>query len=522
MASPLAISLPPGYIKTDSALAAEGRYIDGDQVRFYRQRPQKVGGNVALIAASLGNPIRGMHTWNSGDSRQLLAAGTADKLYVIPNDTYQPLDITPPKLVAGFVDPTYGYGWGVGPWGKGTWGTPRPTSNILFEPRIWSLDNFGRILLAMPSDGALYAWDPSVSPEVPAAIVPGAPPVSRGFWQTAERFTLCFGCVGRLGEPVDLMRVSWCAQGDYTDWSTTLTPTQLANLPGASAGSRTLQFGQKIVGAVDIGNFYSLVWTDEALYAWQYVGSSYTFNSQLVGQRCGLLSRYGFAIVAGNAYWIANGNFWTYSGAGVVRIPNADDVSEWFFAQLVQLQSDKCFAYYNVRFSEVWFVIVPTGSKEPALAAVYNINENFWFHCTVERSAATAYSTLDPQPVLGGSDGVIYQHEAGLDDDGAALPWSLTTAYLEIDDGAESYDIFGMMPDMQRQIGEITALINALDRTPEPYIDTETETFSVTDGLVDFHLSGRQMQLQLSCAETGCDFRLGAPKIEYQNGGGRR
>lgn len=521
MASPLAISLPPGVVKTDSLLAASGRYTDSDGVRFFKNKPQKIGGNTALTSVALGNPARGMHTWNDLTAQQWLAAGTANKLYAMSNSNYDLVDITPPGFSPGYVDPTYLYGWGAGPWGSGTWGTPRPTTNFLADPMIWSIDNFGKILMAAPADGSLYQWDPTVSPEVPASIVAGSPPVMRGFWQTAELFTIAFGTTGPNGEPQSLMRLYWCAQGLPTDWITTHTQAELAQLPGAPAGSRQLQFGTKIVAGVDIGSFTSLVWTDAALYTHQYTGSSYTFNTLAVGTRCGLISRYGFVVIAGVAFWLSNGTFWMYNGS-INRIPNSEDISEWFFGQLRQNFGSKAFAYYNVRFSEVWFVIVPNGETEPSLAAVFNISGEFWFSCTVERTAATNYSAQDQSPILSGADGFIYQHESGLDNGETPLPWTLTTAYLELQEGLVSTDLFGIMPDMERQIGEITVLINALDRTPQPAIDSQTVTFGPTDGLVDLHLSGREIAMTLSCSSLGSDFRMGAPKVELQPGAQRR
>lgn len=518
---PLEIVLPPGVVKTDSALASAQRYVDSDNVRWFRGRAQKIGGNVALLDAPLGQPIRGMHTWNDLQSKQWLAAGTASKLYAMLVPDYTPVDITPTGLAPGFVDPTYGYGWGAGPWGTGTWGTSRTKIAFLFDPRIWDLDNFGSILLASAPNTTLYVWDPAVSPEVPAAMANGAPTLIKGFYTTAERFVICFGTTGPAGESQSLMRIYWAAQGLYDDWSVTHTQAELAALPGAPAGSRQLQFGSRIMAGADIGNFTSLIWTDAALYTHQYTGGTFTFNTLLAGTKCGLLSRYGFVIAAGVAFWMSTGKFWMYAGS-VQPIPNAADISEWFFPQLRQDFGSKAIAYYNLRFSEVWFCIVPNGASEPLLAAVYNIEGQFWFPCSIDRTAATTYSQFDPSVVLADPTGMIYQHEDGLDDNGAALPWHLLSGYFDVDKGKESCDILGLMPDMERQVGDIAALITGLDRTPQPQIDAETETFGPTDGVVDFRVSGRELSLLLSGDGVGCDFRMGAPRVQYQPAGGRR
>ena len=38
------IPLPPGFDKNDTASQAEGRWIDGDNVRFQYGSPEKIGG----------------------------------------------------------------------------------------------------------------------------------------------------------------------------------------------------------------------------------------------------------------------------------------------------------------------------------------------------------------------------------------------------------------------------------------------------------------------------------------------
>ena len=59
-------------------------------------------------------------------------------------------------MAARYPPPYGGYGWGVGPWGLGTWGTARSSSTISIEPRIWSLDHFGILLLAAYNGGSIY------------------------------------------------------------------------------------------------------------------------------------------------------------------------------------------------------------------------------------------------------------------------------------------------------------------------------------------------------------------------------
>jgi len=38
---------------------------------------------------------------------------------------------------------TFGYGWGASTWGASTWGTPRSTSSVILDARLWTINNWG-------------------------------------------------------------------------------------------------------------------------------------------------------------------------------------------------------------------------------------------------------------------------------------------------------------------------------------------------------------------------------------------
>ena len=60
------------------------------------------------------------------------------------------------------VGPTFqttGYGWGTYLWGDSTWGTARTVSDVTLDPGIWSLDNFGEVLVATIHNGKTFTWD---------------------------------------------------------------------------------------------------------------------------------------------------------------------------------------------------------------------------------------------------------------------------------------------------------------------------------------------------------------------------
>jgi hypothetical protein len=294
-------------------------------------------------------------------------------------------------------------------------------------------------------------------------------------------------------------------------------------LLGAPSRIRNVQIGKRIMGGTDIGGFVSLIWTDSAVYSHQYTGSANVFNTLLLGRDCGLIGPNAYTIVGSTAFWMSSGGmFMSQGGSPVQKMPNFDDVSEWFFNNLRPNYSLKAFAWYNPRFGEVWFAFPDLNNTEPNLCLVYNIAEQFWFTDTLARTAATRFDGSDARPILAAPSGMLYQHEQGVDADGVALPWSLSTALFELENGQVSVGIDSYYPDMERQTGTVNMTITAYDRTPKPSIETGTNSFGPTDDMVDFRVAGRELSLTMAGGTaTGDDFRLGSPKVEYTVSGRR-
>lgn len=613
-AIPLAFA--PGIVTSESPLSAKGRYIDASWVRFFKGKPQLVGGYVSLIAHNLmiGVP-RGAFAWSDTSTRQLIAVGTATKLYAISNTDFVPSDITPwrvsakgianPLTVAngsnvvtvhyvghgaaigdyvdislsdavggldcngswpvdtvvdadnitfkhsdnatasatgggagvtigfeispGLSDPAQGYGWGAGAWGEGTWGTPREYTQLSFTPRSWSFGSFGRILISCPTNGALYSYDPSAVPATRAAkITTGAPTACTGVLVTSDRIVLAYGTnynnnlVGP-GSPADqdLLQYWASAQGNYTNWDV----TRAYGPQGTQSVVNRLKEGTRIVCGADLGVHITLLWTDTALYALQYNGSKYVFNTQLAGRECGLMGPLAFITVGTAAYWAGPHGFFMYTG-GVQRVPNQDDIAQWVIDTIRPYYTIKTVCWYNQRFNEVWWAFVPSGTTEPIKYVAVNLTDFSWIKGDLPEamSSATRFTGDDPRPITIGADGDVYQLDNGVTADGAAISWFLQSAPLELGNGEAMIDLNGLAIDMQRQSDTIVAKVEAYDRTPvgAAPIDTQTTSFAPGDGLADIRVSGRSLALRLSGTGTNQDFRLGILKALAGSAGMRR
>jgi hypothetical protein len=87
------IPLPPGFDKNDTASQAEGRWIDGDNVRFQYGSPEKIGGWQQINSSILVGAGRDIHSWFDLTGRKYEAIGTNKVLYILFEDTFY--DITP-------------------------------------------------------------------------------------------------------------------------------------------------------------------------------------------------------------------------------------------------------------------------------------------------------------------------------------------------------------------------------------------------------------------------------------------
>ena len=118
--------------------------------------------------------------------------------FEIHNVTANTFDITMPSNSAGTtsgtgsaqIDPyvnvgptfqTAGYGWGTYLWGDSTWGTERTTSDVILDPGLWSLDNFGQILIATIKNGRTFTWNAGATNARSnrATLMSGAPTKTR-------------------------------------------------------------------------------------------------------------------------------------------------------------------------------------------------------------------------------------------------------------------------------------------------------------------------------------------------------
>ena len=87
------IPVAPGFDKQDTASQAEGRWIDGDNVRFRYGNPEKIGGWQQLLSSTLVGAARNQWIWADLDGNRYAAIGTNKILAIYFEGAFY--DITP-------------------------------------------------------------------------------------------------------------------------------------------------------------------------------------------------------------------------------------------------------------------------------------------------------------------------------------------------------------------------------------------------------------------------------------------
>ena len=76
------VTIAPGFDKQATPADAEGRWVDGQNVRFRYGEPEKIGGWSALVDKKLVGAARGQHVWADTSGKRYAAIGT-DKVLII-------------------------------------------------------------------------------------------------------------------------------------------------------------------------------------------------------------------------------------------------------------------------------------------------------------------------------------------------------------------------------------------------------------------------------------------------------
>ena len=152
------------------------------------------------------------------------------------------------------------------------WGEGVLASEVTLEPGLWSLDNFGQVLIATIANGKTFTWNAGAASPTTVRASTSTSGFSTSSNPTSSRITLVspttrhlchLGTETTIGDTTtqDDMFIRFSNQEDINDYAATAIN---------SAGDFRLQDGTKIVGAIKAKETI-LVFTDNALYTMKFV-----------------------------------------------------------------------------------------------------------------------------------------------------------------------------------------------------------------------------------------------------------
>ena len=444
------------------------------------------------------------------------------------------------QINPGFASATLGYGWGTDVWGGNYgWGLSGSEPVVLMQ-RDWWFDNFDNDLVMNIRKGPIYYWErgtlasPSTALGVRAVLLSsltGANSVPNQAMQTLvsqnDKHLLAFGCqpFGGSATDYDPLLIRWASQDEPQVWN----PTTLN-----SAGFLRISRGSEIIRALPVRQEI-LVWTNSNLYSLQYTGTLDVFALQELADNISIISPRAVASANNVTYWMGQDKFYVYSGQ-VQTLPCT--IRDYVFKDINFNQSDQIVCGTNEGFTEIWWFYPSLNSGWNDRYVIFNHLENAWYYGNLVRTAwldtairgnPIAASTLD-----GASSGHLFEHESGVNDDGAPMVSYIESSNFDLSDGEKFMLTDRMIPDF-RFTGS-TAANPTLTMTIKPkrfsgtaYENQNSDSQSVIEvpidstytGQVFIRARGRQIALRVDSDTLGVQWQLGLIRLSVREDGRR-
>jgi hypothetical protein len=429
-------------------------------------------------------------------------------------------------------------GWGGGTWGEGVWGTGGTSLSTI---RLWSQNNFGEDLVFGYRGGPIYYWDATsgvTSRGVAVTSLSGASdvPIVQNFLFVSDssRFVFAFGCndIGSIVQ--NPMLVRWSDQESVVDWTPTATN---------QSSSLQLSHGSEIVTCVQTRQEI-VVFTDSAVYSFQYQGPPAVWSTQLLGDNISIISPNAAIIASGIVYWMGVDKFYSYDGrTQTLRC----DLRQYIFQDINLAQTPQIFAGTNEGFNEVWWFYCSANSQVIDKYVTFNYVENngagVWAYGTLGRTAWLD-SGLRDFPLAATYNYNLVNHEQGVDDNATGTPVAInaiiSSAEFDIDDGDHFGFVYRMLPDitfrgsstaspqvtmtlipMQNSGSGYNSPISLGGNSDATVTRTSTAVIEQFTGQVYVRVRGRQMILKVESNQLGCTWQLGSPRIDIKQDGRR-
>jgi len=431
------------------------------------------------------------------------------------------------------------------------------SGDLVLEPGMWSLDNFGDKAICLIHDSAVFEWNSAATnaTDTRAVIITGAPTASRHMLvSTPDRHLVFFGTETTIGDTgtQDDMFIRFSDQEDINTYTPTATNT---------AGTQRLADGSQIRGAIR-GRDAIYVWTDTALFTQRFVGQPFTFAFSQVGTNCGLVGQNACVEVDGSAYWMSENGFFRYAG----KLESLSCLVEDHVYNDINLDSGNQMvsAGLNNLFGEVMWFYPSSSSSVVNKMVAYNYFDSspqrpVWTVGTLARTMwqdsavfglphATEYDSANDTSfdVVGNTEGrtTYYEHETGTDQvrGGAttAILANISSGDYDISqrrsitgqttgaadlrgDGEFLMKIRRFIPDFISQTGATRVTLNIRNFPNDTRASSSLGPFDITSSTqkVDTRARGRAISLKIENTGASQSWKLGSFRLDIQPDGRR-
>ena len=456
---------------------------------------------------------------------------------------------------------TYGYGWGVASYGNGNWGEAAAASDVSLEPGLWSLDNFGEVLIATIANGKTFTWNGGAATPLTNRAATTTSNFQTTNNPTASRITLVSPTTRHLihlatettigtTTTQDDMFIRFSDQEGINTYAPTATNT---------AGTQRLQDGTKIMGALKAKETI-LIWTDNALYTMKFVGAPFTFGFEQVGTNCGLIGKNAAVEIDGIAYWMSPKGFFAFDGT-VKSLPCT--VEDHVFENIDTTKGQQVTAGLNNLFTEVIWYYPSANSEYNDKYVVLNFGETalvkipggVWYTGTEARTSwvdatiypkpfATKYDSTATGtfPAIVGESGLgqttLFEHEVGTDQVNPNGTTTAVTSFIKSFDidlearqrgqrekvaGEAFLALRRFVPDFKSLQGNAKVTLGVKRYPQDTQVTTALSPFTITSSTLkkDTRARGRFLNIKIENDTASESWRYGTLRLDVQPDGRR-
>jgi hypothetical protein len=442
------------------------------------------------------------------------------------------------------------------------WGNAVEASTVTLEPGLWSLSNFGEVLVSTIANGKTFTWNSGITARltthasmltsgfetrIDAATDSGNPTATRTtLISPTTRHLIHLGTEVTIGTPTsqDDMFIRFSEDESINKYTPQATNT---------AGTQRLQDGTKIMGGL-VAKENILIWTDNALYTMKFVGAPFTFGFEQVGTNCGLIGKNAAIEIDGVAYWMGNNGFFSFDGT-VNTLPCS--VEDFVYDNADTTKGQQINAGINNLFTEVVWWYPTAGSDFNNRYVVYNYGQNNaqlpmgnWYTGTNTNSIRTTWidSLVYPKPyatafnssntgtfpqVIGETglgQSVLFEHETGNDQVNPDGSTTILTSFIQSfsfslqPDQAEVFlAMRRFLPNFKVLVGNNQVTLSIKDFPSEDDIQTALSPFTINSNTlkVDTRARGRYANIKIENIGVNESWRFGTFQVDIQPDGRR-